>query len=112
MTTHPRSTQDLLLAPVAVDVDGNLRRLRDKAPSEIAFELVLEIEPPPDLSTPAQRIAGVVDVATREVNMHDWAAEITEDHARLRLVGGSVTLDLGLSASIIDYITNGAEPTP
>jgi hypothetical protein len=36
--------------------------------------------------------------------MHHWKAEITDDAARLRLSGGSVTLDLGLSAALLDYI--------
>jgi hypothetical protein len=32
---------------------------------------------------------------------------VTEDHCRLRLTGGSVTLDLGLSANIMRYIEDG-----
>jgi hypothetical protein len=44
----------------------------------------------------------------RGVDLHAWDAEITDDAARLRLSGGSVTIDLGLSASIMRYIEHGA----
>ena len=43
-------------------------------------------------------------MALREVDLHHWDAAITDDFARLRLSGGSVSLDLGLSASILAYI--------
>ena len=33
---------------------------------------------------------------------------ISDDAARLHLVGGSVSVDLGLSAGIMSYIENGA----
>jgi hypothetical protein len=47
-------------------------------------------------------------VALRNVNLHDWNAEITDDDARLHLAGGSVSLDLGLSAAIMRYVAGGA----
>ena len=47
--------------------------------------------------------------AIRFVDLHDWRTEITEDGDRLRLDGGSVTLDLGLSAALLSYIEHGAE---
>ena len=33
-----------------------------------------------------------------------WSAEISEDASRVHLSGGSVSLDLGLSAEILHYI--------
>jgi hypothetical protein len=49
----------------------------------------------------------VLDEAVRGVDLHAWHTEITPDSARLRLSGGSVTIDLGLSASILRYIEDG-----
>jgi hypothetical protein len=40
----------------------------------------------------------------RDVDLHHWHAAITDDFARLRLSGGSASLDIGLSASILASI--------
>ena len=48
----------------------------------------------------AHRAARILDEALRGVELHDWDAEITDDAARLRLSGGSVAIELGLSPSI------------
>jgi len=56
----------------------------------------------------AQREAWILGEALRGVELHEWQAEITDDAARLRLGGGSVSIDLGLSATILYYIENGA----
>ena len=49
---------------------------------------------------------GVVDSA-RNVDLHGWTAEITDDATRVHLTGGSVTLDLGLGAAVTSYIEDG-----
>lgn len=46
----------------------------------------------------------MLDLALRNVELHGWEVEVTDDNARLRLSGGSVSLDLGLSASISRFI--------
>jgi hypothetical protein len=105
MPLHPKVPKDLALAPLAAGIDLNLQRLRDKEPSEISYELALELDTDENpLSTPSQRADRVLHVALRDVDLHHWEAEITDDYARLRLTGGSVSLDLGLSASILAYI--------
>jgi hypothetical protein len=48
--------------------------------------------------------------ALRNVEMHQWTGEITPDACRLRVSGGSVTLDLGLGATLTRYIEDGASP--
>ena len=58
-----------------------------------------------------ERAARILDEAVRGVELHDWAAEITDDAARLRLSGGSVSIELGLSPTIRSYIENGPGPT-
>ena len=107
MTIHPRTAKDLVLAPVAVAIDLNLQHLRDKTPSEIDDALTLSLNLETSSSTKAQRAAWILEHGLREVELHDWQAEVTDDAARLRLSGGSVTIDLGLSATLHDYITNG-----
>jgi hypothetical protein len=107
MTLHPRNPTDLMLAPVAASVDLNLQSLRDKPPTEIDYLLALELNLDTKGSTPADRTRWVLEAALRNVDLHDWQAEITDDGDRLRLEGGSVTLDLGLSATILRYIEQG-----
>jgi hypothetical protein len=106
---HPKSPTDLLLAPVAVEIDRNLQRLRDLDSAAIAAELDLELDRPESRSAGRkERRARVLLAALRNVNLHDWDAEITGDDARLHLHGGSVSLDIGLSATIARYIADGA----
>ncbi len=97
-----------MLAPVAAAVDLNLQSLRDKPPVEIDYLLVLELNLNTTGSTPADRTRWVLEAALRDVDLHEWHASITDDSDRLRLEGGSVTLDLGLSATILRYIEQGA----
>jgi hypothetical protein len=49
----------------------------------------------------------VLEAAVRNVDLHGWTPTVTEDHCRLRLSGGSVSLDLGLGAAIMRYIDGG-----
>ena len=107
MTLHPKSPTDLALAPVAAAIDLNLQRLRDREPSEIDYELALEFNLNTHGSTPADRARWIKQSAIHFVELHDWQTEITGDSDRLRLDGGSVTLDLGLSAAILNYIEHG-----
>ena len=104
MSLPPKVPRDLALAPVAVDVDLNLQRFRDLGQDEIRAELDLELDRPELRHTREERADRVLHAALRNVNMHNWSAQISADGARLRLSGGSVTLDLGLSASLLRYI--------
>ena len=107
MTVHPRTTKDLLLAPVAAEIDVNLQPLRDEAPADIEVALVFALNVSTDGASSSQRRAWILELALRSVELHGWDAHITDDGARLRLSGGSVTIDLGLSASILEYIRSG-----
>lgn len=109
MPLHPRTPRDLMLAPVAAQIDMNLQRVRDRSHDEIDYELQLELDRPPADASPAERSARVLALALRNVELYDWRAEITDDATRLRLSGGSVSLDLGLSRSLMGYITADVE---
>jgi len=107
MTVHPKVPKDLALAPVAAAIDFNLQRLRDQPPSAIERALQLELDRA-DHDTAEKRTASVRELALRGVDAHDWEAVVTEDACRLRLSGGSVTLDLGLGEAVMHYIRDGA----
>ena len=107
MTLRPKVPKDLLLAPVAAEIDRNLQDLRDVSPAEIHAEIALRLNAIAAHGDREQRAAWILEAALRFVDLHDWHAEITDDAARLRLSGGSVSVDLGLSATITAYIENG-----
>jgi hypothetical protein len=107
MTLRPRTAADLALAPVAAGIDINLQALRDRAPEEIDYELSLQLDQPLIANTRAERAEHVLRAAVRGIELHGWVGTITEDGCRLRLSGGSVTLDLGLGAALMNYITTG-----
>jgi hypothetical protein len=108
MTIPPKTPKDLLLAPVAAEIDRNLQTLRDKSPDQIAEVLAIAFNRDMSHTGRADRAAYVLDEAIREVDLHDWEVEVTSDAARLRLTGGSVSLDLGLSANILRFIEAGS----
>jgi len=104
--TAPKSPKDLALAPVAVQVDQNLRRLRDLTPTQIDYEIALELDKPAIPNTPEMRAERVLQVALRDVEMHGWHAEITPDYSAVRLSGGSVSLDISTGATVPEFIAD------
>jgi hypothetical protein len=108
MPVHPKSPQDLLLAPVAIEIDTNLRQLRDRSQDELLYELELELDRPANVPDRSARERAVVDTATRRVHLHGYEASISSDGTRLHLSGGSESIDLGLGRSIADYINEPA----
>lgn len=61
LVTGPRSVTDIALAPVAVDIDRNLQRLRDLDRKAIAAELDLELDrPESDSADRAEREARIL----------------------------------------------------
>jgi hypothetical protein len=108
MAIHPKTPVDLALAPVAVGIDLNLRHLRGLTPGEIETELAFSLNADTRRGGRAERERWLLEAATRFVNLHHWTASITDDACRLRLQGGSVSVDLGLSAGIVRYLERGA----
>jgi hypothetical protein len=109
-TIHPKRRKDLVLAPVAAEIDLNLQRLRDRPAPDVEAGLEIELDRPATGGDRDERAQLVLREAIRNVDMHGWTAEITADSSRLHLEGGSVTLDLGLSAGIREYIEDGVRP--
>jgi len=96
-----------MLAPVAAEIDLNLQALRDKSSEEIGEALAIAFNVNLAGASRSERAGRVLEEALRSVDLHDWNAEITDDSARLKLSGGSVSIDLGLSATILRYIEHG-----
>ena len=107
MTLRPKTPKDLMLAPVAAGIDMNLQHLREKSPQLIAEALAISLNVNLAGRSSAERAQRVLEEACRGVELHDWETEITDDSTRLRLSGGSVSIDLGLSATIARYIQEG-----
>lgn len=107
MTLHPGQYKDLMLAPVAAEIDLNLQRMRDRSAVDVEAQLELELDTPAMPVDRDERAKLVLEQALRNVDLHGWNATITYDGWRLRLDGGSVSLDLGLSAGITAYIQEG-----
>jgi hypothetical protein len=108
MTLHPKVPADLMLAPVAIAIDDNLERLRNKkASDEIETELQLALNQPPATDTREERAARILELALRNVDLHGWSANVAEDFSRIHLRGGSVSIDLGLSATITAFVHAG-----
>ena len=108
MTLRPKTPKDLMLAPVAAEIDLNLQAWRDKSPEEIGEALAIAFNVNVAGASRSERAACILEEALRSVELHDWNAGITDDSARLRLSGGSVSIDLGLSATILHYIEYGS----
>lgn len=107
MTLRPEVPMDMLLAPVAAEIDQNLQRLRDTPTVEIEAALQLELDSRLLHNERAERADRVLTAGLRNVNLHGWKASITDDGSRMHLSGGSVTIDLGLGASVTAYIESG-----
>ncbi len=108
---RPKVPKDLSLAPVAAEVDHNLQRIRDLPDADaINREIVLETNMSASNGSAEERRKQLLGYALRNVEMHGWDAAISEDGARLRLSGGSVSLDLGLSASLLRYLEGSNVP--
>jgi len=103
MTLHPKKPTDLTLAPVAAEIDQNLQPLRDADPKDVVAAITLTVNENVG-ETREQRAKQVYLSAIRDVDLHGWTAAISDDATRLQLRGGSVALDVGLSAALRDYI--------
>jgi hypothetical protein len=105
MSLHPKTPKDLALAPVAAAIDANLERLRARQDdTTIEYELTLELNEPAETDDRDERAARVLAVALRDVDLHGWDAEVTDDGSAIRLSGGSVSLQIALGASVQRFV--------
>jgi hypothetical protein len=104
MSLTPKAPKDLALAPVAASIDLNLQRIRDCSPEDIERTLEIELNNAPIADDRDERAHRILSLALRDVDLHGWDASITDDGAAVRLIGGSVSLDISLSAAVLSFI--------
>lgn len=100
---RPHDPSDLLLAPVALQVDAKLQALSGMSREKLARHLALEIDRDP--RTQEQRAKDVVDAATNLIDMNGWTA--AWDERGIRLTHGRHSLVLGVSATLVEYVRAG-----
>ncbi|HUB75500.1 MAG TPA: hypothetical protein VL977_00520, partial [Solirubrobacteraceae bacterium] len=72
--------------------------------AQIDADLALQLNDQPIRNDADERADRVRSAALRFVDMHGWEASVTHDYDRLRLTGGSVSIELGLGTALHDYI--------
>ena len=106
MPTNPHSVADLALAPVLINIERNLARLRDA--EDLEYELALELNDDSAwYHNPGERARRVQQIATRDVDVHGWKIEPTADHQGLTVQHGDYRVSIMLGSRLTDYIAFG-----
>lgn len=102
---RPNDRIDLLLAPVALEIDARLQSLAEMDADALNFRIALEGNV--DLSNTSMIHEGVIEASTNGINMHHWLASI--DVRGLRLSHGDHTLVLGFPENLRELLSR-AQP--
>jgi hypothetical protein len=100
---RPRDPADLLLAPVALQVDAKVQEMSTMKPEQLAYHLALEVDRDP--RTEQQRGRDIVDAAVKLIDMNGW--EASWDPRGVRLTHGRHSLVIGVGAEVSDYVHSG-----
>ena len=108
-TPRPHSPADLALAPVLIELERNLARLRAGDDLELLLELDLNDQ---ELfyHGPAERAGRLQDFATREVDLHGWSVTPTPDLYGLAVTHGEYTVSLMFGQRLVEYVRDGLAP--
>ena len=108
-TPRPHSPADLALAPVLIELERNLARLRAGDDLELLLELDLNDQ---ELfyHGPAERAGRLQDFATREVDLHGWSVTPTPDLYGLAVTHGEYTVSLMFGQRLVEYVQEGLAP--
>jgi hypothetical protein len=108
-TPRPHSPADLALAPVLIELERNLARLRASDDLELQLELDLNDQ---ELfyHGPAERAGRLRDFATREVDLHGWSVTPTPDLYGLAVTHGEYTVSLMFGQRLVEYVRDGLAP--
>ena len=108
-TPRPHSPADLALAPVLIELERNLARLRAGDDLELQLELDLNDQ---ELfyHGPAERAGRLQDFATREVDLHGWSVTPTPDLYGLAVTHGEYTVSLMFGQRLVEYVREGLAP--
>ncbi len=103
---HPHSLADLSLAPVLIELEQNLARLR--AVDDLEFDLALELNDDGGrYSRPAERANRIAECAVRNIDLHGWKVEPTADLHGLAVRHGEYEVSLMLGRRLTGYVTTG-----
>ena len=96
----PRDYADLLLAPVALEIDQRLQDLAGLDRDALHKKVVLETDSEPADRT--GRARDVVESVTHVLDLHGWRAAY--DGRGLRLTHHRHALVLGLPRNVVEYV--------
>jgi hypothetical protein len=102
-TPRPHSLADLSLAPVLIEVERNLAWLR--ASENLEFELALQLNDDDSrYKGPAERADRIVRCVTRNIDLHGWKAEPTQDRYGVSLRHGDYQVSLMFGELLTGYV--------
>lgn len=105
-TPRPHSPADLALAPVLIELERNLARLR--ASDDLEFLLELDLNDADFFyHGPAERAVRLAKFATREVDLHGWSVTPTADLYGLAVEHGEYVVSLMFGQRLTDYVQDG-----
>lgn len=106
---HPHSAADLALAPVLIGIERNLDRLRDS--DDVEYDLALELNDDDRWYHSARERAGrVKQMATRDVDLHGWQVDPTDDLHGLAVEHGEFRVSVMFGKRLVDYVEQGIPP--
>ena len=106
-TPHPHSPADLALAPILIELERNLARLRDSDDLDLMFALDLN-DDEIFYHNPADRAGRVAKFATREVELRGWSVTPTADLYGLAVEHGEYRVSLMFGKRLAGYVEEGA----
>ena len=104
---HPHSPADLALAPILINLERNLARVRDSDDLEYALALALN-DDGGWYPGAAQRAERVQQLATSNVDLHGWHVTPSPDLQGLVVEHGHYRVSLMLGKRLADYLASGA----
>jgi hypothetical protein len=108
-TPRPHSPADLALAPVLIELERNLARLR--ASDDLEFLLSLDLNQELFYHGPAERAQRLENFATREVDLHGWSVTPTRDLYGLAVTHGEYAVSLMFGERLVEYVRDGPGPS-
>ncbi len=105
---HPHSLADLSLAPVLIEIEQNLARLRSA--DDLEFDLALELNDDGTRYKDAvERADRIAHCAVRNIDLHGWKVEPTADLYGLVVRHGEYQVSLMLGKRLTAYVERRAD---
>ncbi len=107
-TPRPHSPADLALAPVLIEIEHNLARLRSS--ENLQFDLALELNDDDSrYKNAAERADRIRQYAIRDVPLHGWQVRPTQDLYGLAVEHSDYQVSLMFGKQLTGYIEHGAK---